>query len=135
MSTRSNGAYSKTNCQWPLQRGAKGWRRVSLIDRYSSAIAHLTSTPKGSIYCDLDYGSQFFLMLTQGMNEASSKLVEADFKQAVARYIPDIVLRSMTVVPDHESETLQITIDWTIRGADSQIHGDLGQPRTTTVTI
>jgi phage baseplate assembly protein W len=133
-STRT--AYSKQNCTFPIERGNAGWKLAQLEKRYEAAVAHFATTPKGSLWRDPEYGNLFFQLRTQSMQEEEDQqLMEVDFQDGFARYLPDLSLEDVSVIADQANERRVLAIVWIVRGADRQIHGRLAEPRKTTVTI
>ena len=130
-------ALHKKNLALPLSYGSKGYVAVSLLKRYEAAVRHLMETHKGALYVDPNYGSTFYRMRTQGMNDDAGIVELEEFIAAAARYIPDITIsrQASGVVRDQDGQRMSIYIVWGVAGAVPEVHGDLGRPQKTTVQI
>lgn len=128
-------ALHKVNWIYPLRWQNGSYDTATLLRRYHAAVRHLAETHKGSLYVDPNYGSTFYRMRTQGMDEDSGTVEMEEFIAAAARYIPDLVFprEAQSVIRDQDNQTQSIRLLWLVGGAVPEIHGDLGRPQTTTV--
>ena len=127
--------YHKTNLSWPLIWTGNRLQEVYLATRFEAALRHLMGTKKGSYYSDPDYGSIYYLLRTQGMNETAKAMALTDMETGCRRYIPDIIIMQQQVTLDPIQHAMDVEVVWNIRGANTQMHGDLGRPKKITVSM
>ena len=127
--------YTKQNCTWPVRTGSKGWQREKLAKRFEAAVKHLVRTPKGSLYMDPEYGTELYKLRTQTVSDDEVGVQRPFLAQQFARYLPDLILTDLQISMDHEHEKLTISVYWIIRGAERAMHGDLADPKKTTVMM
>jgi len=132
-----NTAYHKRNLLWQVRRTQYGYARGTLIERYETALRHFVRTSRGSLRCHPNYGSTLYRLRTQGINSNSAQVVKAELQSGISRYIPDISINRISLSMDPRKEQLQltITINWSVNGATTQMHGELGQPKKLQVSI
>jgi phage baseplate assembly protein W len=107
-------ANKKRNASWPLRRGAKGWNRVALGERYSAALRHLLRTKHGALLWAPTYGVRIEFLRTQGLNMEHVGFVETEIKQAIATWIPDMHTLGIDITSNPDDERLDITIVWAL---------------------
>jgi len=137
MAVRAPIGYSKRNCTWPVQRLSKAWEQADLAVRYMNAVMHLMSTPRGALYYAPDYGTTIHTLRAQSFNIHSIELsmVKSDTASAFERYLPDLELHNFDININGEEEKTSFGVIWTIKGANGQHHGKLGDMQTTTVSL
>jgi phage baseplate assembly protein W len=132
-----SSAYSKRNCLWPVGNSGSGWERGQLLERFEAAVRHLAMTPRRTLVCDPNYGSDLYLLRTQ--SEASDALLRAyqsQLGEGFAVYIPELQLFDVTMEPEgSDEETKNVIIAWGIVGAEEGRHGELAGVKKTSVPI
>lgn len=129
------GAYHRRNLLWPVRWAGNRFAYGALATRAEAALRHLLTTPLNSLWWHPDYGTQFYMMRTQGMNFDMVNVAEAHLRQAVSKFIPDINIVNVHVTVQDEDQKLRIACEWLLRNANAQMHGDLAKPRETTVLV
>jgi hypothetical protein len=136
LTTSVTQPYFKRNCGWPVRVVSNGWDLLHLALRYEAAVKHFIRTPKGSLWRDLHYGTSVYKLRAQDMDvEAERPVIFHEVQQGFSRYLPDLSVHELSIIADHEDERRGIAVVWTIRGANRQSHGELGQPRKTEVLV
>jgi hypothetical protein len=130
-----NTAYHKQNLAWPLAWYGSRIKVARLIERLESGLHHLVMTPKGSFWFDLNYGTNAYLLRTQGMDGGRIAAVLADIRLGAANYLPDAIVHNLTSQITEDEHKLQLGVIWGVRGANTQLHGELGVQRKLSVII
>lgn len=118
MGAPSSAPYYKANLAWPVARSGWGFTRVTLVERYETAIIHLMSTKRGSYYADPEYGSIVYRLRTQNITDGLRELVLEDVRRGTATYIPDILVYDLRVETiDSDECSYRVSAFWNIRGA------------------
>lgn len=96
---------------------------------------HFCTTPKGTLLCDPEYGTDLYLLRTQTVGEEDRQISEAVMKAGFRRYLPDLMLTGLKFQMNSEDEQLIIMIGWKVRTAVDVLHGNLAKPQTTQVVL
>jgi hypothetical protein len=131
----ATAAYHKRNLAWPLSRTGAGFKQVSLVERYETALRHLVRTHKGAFYADPEYGTVCYRIRTQNMTDALVQACLEDIRRGAARYIPDIIVHDLVTEVDEDAHKFTLSVFWTIRGATQQVHGELAKTQTTYISL
>lgn len=131
----SSTPYHKRNLGWSLSWEGGSFGQRTLVERFESALIHLAKTPKGSYYADPDYGTNVYRLRTQNMNEGLIAAILQDVKLGVSKYVPDIVINDLLAEIDMDAHSLKVWVKWSVKGADSEMHGDLATERVAFVSL
>ena len=118
----------------PIQRVSQGFRDLSMtfqrnplnddlvVLKNATAIArsikNIVFTQPGEKFFDEDFGSRVSRFLFENINPVTASNIRDEIVQSVLNYEPRVELRTVTVVPDYESNAMNATIIYDIIGAD-----------------
>ena len=118
----------------PIQRVSQGFRDLSMtfqrnplnddlvVLKNATAIArsvkNIVFTQPGEKFFDEDFGSRVSRFLFENINPVTASNIRDEIVQSVLNYEPRVDLRTVTVVPDYESNAMNATIIYDIIGAD-----------------
>jgi len=118
----------------PIQRVSQGFRDLSMtfqrnplnddlvVLKNATAIArsvkNIVFTQPGEKFFDEDFGSRVSAFLFENINPVTASNIRDEIVQSVLNYEPRVDLRTVTVVPDYESNAMNATIIYDIIGAD-----------------
>ena len=118
----------------PIQRVSQGFRDLSMtfqrnplnddlvVLKNATAIArsikNIVFTQPGEKFFDEDFGSRVSRFLFENINPVTASNIRDEIVQSVLNYEPRVELRTVTVVPDYDSNAMNATIIYDIIGAD-----------------
>jgi phage baseplate assembly protein W len=91
---------------------------VSDLDAVKGYINNLLNTKKGEIPFKREFGTDLEKYLFQPYNFVTVKLIEAEIKRAIARWITIITIKDIVAEFDPDSEQYGITILFKIKGIE-----------------
>ena len=83
-------------------------------DEVRSALLHLLLTRKGSRYYLPDFGTRLYEYLFEPMDVVSFEVIENDIRDAISKYIPNLIINRITIEPitqDEEVQTTKLSLD------------------------
>ena len=118
----------------PIQRVSQGFRDLSMtfqrnplnddlvVLKNATAIArsvkNIVFTQPGEKFFDEDFGSRVSRFLFENINPVTASNIRDEIVQSVLNYEPRVELRTVTVVPDYDANSMNATIIYDIIGAD-----------------
>ena len=118
----------------PIQRVSQGFRDLSMtfqrnplnddlvVLKNATAIArsvkNIVFTQPGEKFFDEDFGSRVSRFLFENINPVTASNIRDEIVQSVLNYEPRVNLRTVTVVPDYDANSMNATIIYDIIGAD-----------------
>ena len=118
----------------PIQRVSQGFRDLSMtfqrnplnddlvVLKNATAIArsvkNIVFTQPGEKFFDEDFGSRVSRFLFENINPVTASNIRDEIVQSVLNYEPRVELRTVTVVPDYDSNAMNATIIYDIIGVD-----------------
>ena len=118
----------------PIQRVSQGFRDLSMtfqrnplnddlvVLKNATAIArsvkNIVFTQPGEKFFDEDFGSRVSRFLFENINPVTASNIRDEIVQSILNYEPRVDLRTVTVVPDYDSNAMNATIIYDIIGAD-----------------
>ena len=118
----------------PIQRVSQGFRDLSMtfqrnplnddlvVLKNATAIArsvkNIVFTQPGEKFFDEDFGSRVSRFLFENINPVTASNIRDEIVQSVLNYEPRVDLRTVTVVPDYDANSMNATIIYDIIGAD-----------------
>ena len=82
------------------------------------SIKNIVFTQPGEKFFDEDFGSRVSRFLFENINPVTASNIRDEIVQSVLNYEPRVDLRTVTVVPDYDSNAMNATIIYDIIGAD-----------------
>ena len=118
----------------PIQRVSQGFRDLSMtfqrnplnddlvVLKNATAIArsvkNIVFTQPGEKFFDEDFGSRVSRFLFENINPVTASNIRDEIVQSILNYEPRVELRTVTVVPDYDSNAMNATVIYDIIGAD-----------------
>ena len=118
----------------PIQRVSQGFKDLSMtfqrnplnddlvVLKNATAIArsvkNIVFTQPGEKFFDEDFGSRVSRFLFENINPVTASNIRDEIVQSVLNYEPRVELRTVTVVPDYDANSMNATIIYDIIGAD-----------------
>jgi len=118
----------------PIQRVSQGFRDLSMtfqrnplnddlvVLKNATAIArsvkNIVFTQPGEKFFDEDFGSRVSRFLFENINPVTASNIRDEIVQSILNYEPRVDLRTVTVVPDYDSNAMNATVIYDIIGAD-----------------
>ena len=118
----------------PIQRVSQGFKDLSMtfqrnplnddlvVLKNATAIArsikNIVFTQPGEKFFDEDFGSRVSRFLFENINPVTASNIRDEIVQSILNYEPRVDLRTVTVVPDYDSNAMNATVIYDIIGAD-----------------
>ena len=141
---RLPAALRKSGGTWPPRWGSSGLERAVQADKAEESLKHLAKTPQGAFWADLEYGTRFHIILTQGLPfeggggggpmPESLEAANTEFISAAEAYVPDAEIFDTTIEPIPNEKSVVFRHNWTYHGDNLSGSGG-AKPRTATTVI
>ena len=82
------------------------------------SVKNIVFTQPGEKFFDEDFGSRVSRFLFENINPVTASNIRDEIVQSVLNYEPRVNLRTVTVVPDYDANSMNATIIYDIIGAD-----------------
>ena len=118
----------------PIQRVSQGFKDISMTFqrnplnddlvalKNATAIArsvkNIVFTQPGEKFFDEDFGSRVSRFLFENIDPITASNIRDEIVQSILNYEPRVDLRTVTVVPDYDSNAMNATVIYDIIGAD-----------------
>jgi phage baseplate assembly protein W len=86
----------------------------STVDQLKYNIINLVLTSQGERVENPDFGTTLKNQLFNPINDASLEDIKNSISTSVAKYIPNIAVKTIDIIPDLDDNTLNITIKYEI---------------------
>ena len=82
------------------------------------SVKNIVFTQPGEKFFDEDFGSRVSRFLFENINPVTASNIRDEIVQSILNYEPRVDLRTVTVVPDYDSNAMNATVIYDIIGAD-----------------
>jgi phage baseplate assembly protein W len=87
-------------------------------EQIKSDLIHLLLTRKGSRYYLPDFGTRLYEFLFEPFDGLTFDAIESDIRDAVATYMPNLLLNQITISPADPAEEVELADGTSIVGSD-----------------
>jgi phage baseplate assembly protein W len=107
---------SKIGITLPIQRGQNGFFQQSstLLEQTKSNLKNLLLTVKGERLAQPEFGSNIYNILFENMDTGFSKKIEDSIREAVAKWLPHVILNAVIIDASHNTNTVNISVQYSL---------------------